>query len=670
MIWPERKINRHSFVLHLMGRRSRSNSRNPNPKITVKVKGGSKGGQKKPKSKVKVVVSTKQKRGNRQPTGAQRMRVAMSRGAAPMRSRAMSLPGGYSKEARSVALSTLLPYEASPLRLRADAGDSYAMTSAVAKHFNYYDLNVSELVAQNLVCGILPGGRPVWPDLDKQVNVVSILDAKVWGIVPSAKPIAALAIQPRYLVRSFMNANQVSPGKFRISNMQLALPGGAAAVSVERKVNGGEPMDLYFDDWPYSSGPIECLGPKMVAVDYAGKRCVWIDSIGDGGTVQTATIVYVLFNTSSPVQLVNNQSLGGATLNGNESTLSLLATRVGGSADEEVSSMTCSFALGTGPQFVAVCRIPTSGYYHFSIVGALYLLTPSTTDLDLENFSISVDYDSRITCFSKHLINSQLFSASTKVPFFASEQTNAGSMLIKNSTPILSRGGMVYAVSPSSNATWWNSIADNDIRNEMGLTNSRYSGPLEKGIYGWLRPQVRGFRTCNDTQLLGDGTVATTLRSYIVSRKTPEDVFHARGMNLYSLVPPSPNIPGIGGAATPCNVTLISAVHFEYTTLNQTPIQSNHAIGIDHLRAATRMLGDVDVFTENGAHVDAFLSAIRSMAGSVKSTYNKYRSGIVPIFSALSSFGHPVVSGLGKAALAADAVINGNFIMKSGKNYG
>lgn len=605
--------------------------------------------QKKPKKQVVKVVQMEAVSAK---SARRRMRKATS--AAQGTSRALLVANsGLSKLSQRVALSTLLPYDAAPLRIRADSGDSYATSSAVAKHFNYYDFDVNDIVGQGLLCGDLPGGRKVWPDLEKQVFVVSILDAKIYAIVPSPKPVLDAIVQPRYLVRTFMNPSQTSAGRFSIPCVQTAPAGNAMAVSLERKINGGEPMELLFDDWPASSGP-QVYGPKLAALDFEQKRCVWIDALPDGGTMPQCTIVYCMFNTTVPCQLPNNNSAGGPPNNTGESTLNIIATRINGSADEESQSITFSFPPGAGTVFTCTCRLQTSGYWTFAISGTIYTQTATTADLILDNFFVSVDLDVRLTCFAKHLVNGQLFATTTRQPYFATEQTNAGSLLIKNTTPQMMKGGMVYGVSNSTDACWWSAVSDNRIKDEMSQRTSRYQGDLSKGCYGWLRPMQRGFRNCNDTVTIQDGTIVSTLRSYSVSRKSPISTNHFRGMNIFMLVPPNPQSLVIAGSTTPCNITLVSAIHFEYTTLNQTPMVSNRGVDLSDVRAASALLAEVEVFTENALHLDAFMSAIRGLASGASSLYSKYRTSFQPLFGALSAFGHPVVSGLGKVALGLD----------------
>lgn len=556
---------------------------------------------------------------------------------------------GLSKQAQLVALNTLLPYEAPPIRIREEETSLFSMSTALAKHFNFYDIDTGDLINKGRICGNISGGAPVWPNLETSLSIVSILDSRIYAIVPSFNDFdkGQLKLQ----ARTFLNPNQTSLGTFEFS---LTAPTPLVANKV-RLINGGEPYHLYPDDFTVLNGSTEAYGNKHPCVDFEGRRHIWIDAISPLAVPQSTT-VSCKFDAAG-IQIPNNAGGGGVPLNGNEGTLIFSAHRINGSLEEDGNNISCSFNIGTGPNFEAQLVVPVSGYYSFSLMGAVYTVVDTGLSVAFTNFRISVDIDTRITCVSKHLVNTQVFPTAGKTPFFATEQTHSGSLLIRNTTPNLSKGGMIYAITPGTDMTWWNSTSQANVKNEVGLATNRYQGPLDKGAYGWLKPQVRGFRPCNDISTLQDGSSVSVIRSYVASRKSAVKVNHPRGMNIYTISPPAEG--GIGSAVTPTTLTLISTVQFEYTTTNQTPVVSNRAIEMEHVKMAAQLLSQVDVFTENPLHLPQLMAAIQSLGRGASNFYKNNRSAFAPIFGALSAFPNPIVATLGKAATGLDSLLFG-----------
>lgn len=605
-----------------------------------------------PKTKLVVKVEKKKKqRPKGKPKTVHRTTVRTLKTSLPRRNQMTQQvkSSGLTRQAQLVALNTLLPYEAPPIRIREEETSMFTMSTALAKHFNFYDIDTGDLVNKGRVCGIISGGAPVWPDLETSISIVSILDSRIYAIVPSFQDLGKG--QLKLQSRTFLNPNQSASGVFEFPLTQPFPP----VPNKVRLINGGEAYHLYPDDFFVLSGSSDSYGTRHPCIDFEGRRHIWIDAMSPIAVPQ-ATTVSCQF-TAVGIQLPNNAGGGGVAQNGNESTMLFCAHRINGSLEEDSNNISCSFDVGTGPNFSATLTIPVSGYYSFSIIGSLYTVVDSVVNATLTNFRVSVDLDTRISCVSKHLINNQLFPTAGKTPFFATEQTHSGSLLIRNTTPNLSKGGMVYAITPGTDMTWWNATSQANVKSEVGLATNRYEGPLEKGAYGWLKPQVRGFRPCNDISTLQDGSTVSVVRSYVASRKSPVKANHPRGMNIYTISPPSEG--GLGSAISPTTLTLISTVQFEYTTTNQTPVVSNRAIEMEHIKMAAQLLAQVDVFTENPLHLPQLMAAIQSLGRGASTFYKSNRASFAPLFGALSAFPNPVVSSLGKAAIGLDQLLYG-----------
>lgn len=175
------------------------------------------------------------------------------------------------KEAKMVALNTLLPYEAPPIRIREDETNLFSVSTAVCKHFNFHDIDLTDIIGPTKVCGVLNGGARVWPNLETSMNIVSILDARIYAIVPSFNDFVTFS-QLKMQCRSWMNNNQTAPAT-------LEIPITATTQNTAerlRLINGGQPLHLFPNDFRLLSGSADALGLIHPAIDFEDNRYIWM----------------------------------------------------------------------------------------------------------------------------------------------------------------------------------------------------------------------------------------------------------------------------------------------------------------------------------------------------------------------------------------------------------
>jgi hypothetical protein len=290
---------------------------------------------------------------------------------------------------------------------------------------------------------------------------------------------------------------------------------------------------------------------------------------------------------------------------------------------------------------------------------------PTPVELVLTNLSIFFTIGNRINVVSRHLINPNVVVSDYNTPIFvAREQTNSGSLLIRNTTPEVLKGGAIWAVSPTSDENWfhYSSLPDR-IKSYGGLPVRSYNGDFKNGCYGWLRPQPgASFRDALDSvdytggsYFHGEGTGSVALRSYSIDRNGTLLNTRQRGMNVFLIVPPGSN-DNIAPGSVNMNCQLLFTVQFEYETASQVPMQQTAGYSQNLNEEVLSMLAEVPTFTENPLHISALGGMAKELGSAIGRFYTQNRTAIKGVFSALSAFGGPVAGALSKGALALDAL--------------
>lgn len=572
-----------------------------------------------------------------------------------------STSGATTAKSRAICLNATLPYEAAPVRIRSGGvGTCYSKPTAVAKHFVTYNMNLADIMGTNEkstslyspVCGYV-NGYPIWSDLKQGVPIVSILDHRILAIVPNRATIGDSSLGYRW---TYKTDTFVNPGLLQSNSINISY-NAADALAPDRKrlIFGRDGVYwLDFTDFNIFTSPPGTTntpyGATHPGIDYEGKRYVWIDSASTEFMPPANTLAVITFvcTMNNCVPIVDPDDAG-------ETSLKFIVQMLPDDSNNDVQTQTGSVKVTTGVTYSSNIVPKQSGYYCFGLQGYVMMNAISVNDALLETVSIQYNTDQGLNVFSKHVVNPNVVTSNPiEQNFFVSEQTNGGSLLIRNVTPNISAGGTVYAICSQDQNPWFATTAYiTTVTTQNTLPCLRYTGPLEKGVYGWLRNENRGFRQSVDTVRYANGTTSSVIRSWCASRKSVTPNSRARGVNVYWLVPPTPSA---STTAVPTIINLHYCVQFEYTTLNQTPLVSTSGIEEDELKGAMRLLQTTMTFTENPLHLPGFLNAINGAFGSVKDFYNRNRGGFQTLFKGLSSFGGPI-STLGGVATTLDSLM-------------
>lgn len=564
-------------------------------------------------------------------------------------------------ETKALLSAMLLPYEGALPRVRTKGQTCVSESSAVSRNHVFYNIDISSVVQEDSLCGQLFDGTRVFQNLSSQTYVINVLDARVVGITPYRKS-SNLSNPCSYFCNAFMNPNQTDASNF-IFRKQIA---GFGSAGTDERTFGKTPDDVFWLDFcdflPVNSS--DMYGPLHPPVDGPAGRYIWIDAqldeVIDERDITNVQITMNKQNIWFIPQKIPNDVL--------QSRVFFVAESLPASSDasDVVVYSSCFIpdivplpVAGSSFMFTAL-NIKHSGYYRLGICGQL-VKNPDlpgnevNSDLVLENVQIQINTDRRINIGTRHIVNPNIVSTNTPGAFnlFDRIATNFGSCLIKNVTPELFKGGQMYAIANVTDKFWYDFTKDGQtINSSSSDPNLTYSGNLSKGAYGWLRNEHFGFRPGVETGTFGS-TLTSTTRSFVATRLSDRENAIIRAQNLYLIVPP-PQGTNIGNVFP--KFTVMFTVQFEYTTLNQIPMQSSRAI--DDLEGAMAILKRTNTFTENPLHLGKFGDIIKSAGRSIADFYRDNRSAAKGLFSALSAFGGPVAGLLGKAGSVIDALVD------------
>lgn len=612
------------------------------------------------------------------PSKARRIMQSQNRGAAKGYTR--GLPKGVTREIKQVALSSLLPYEGPLIRTRPGSITSVSIPSAVTRHFEYHDINFASLFSPAITPIVQPtlaDGVPIWGNLSEGIPIVSVLDPYLNMIVPSRfqQQLTPITQRIMYDCKEFMNSNQLAEGEFifhpnaNYQGQYFGQPDFASRIYVSR-------------DRPYWLDPVEFRpfqGPSGFAESTYGQlmscfdatlageasRFVWFDAINlSDNYTNTEETGFMQMNFRLPSGFSVVQTEGSTSL-------TFVAERLTDTTDNATETFSAFFLAGNGPTaspntISANLHLVTSGYYRFGITGYISRTdgNPSGTALVLSDVYMRYIPDPRINIFTRHLVNSNVFttgSSSGNSIFFQSVKPISGSLLLRNTTPNVAKGGMVFSMSSVTNNIWSRLSSDHDIIRNLNSTTAQnspvitYNGPLEKGCYGWLRNNTREFRSFTEVTKYKDGGSVSCIRSFSISRRGLSDQVNQSAMNVYLIVPPTP-VMTESSVIPNLTITCLACVQFEYTTTNQTPVVSATSFDNEAYEGAMSILQQTPTFTENPLHIDSFINAIRRVGGRLANIYSMARPMLKPVYSAMSAFG-PTAGVLGRVANAVDDVL-------------
>ena len=120
-------------------------------------------------------------------------------------------------------------------------------------------------------------------------------------------------------------------------------------------------------------------------------------------------------------------------------------------------------------------------------------------------------------------------------------------------------------------------------------------------------------------------------------------------MNVYNIIPPAGNVTGT-------TLQIQYSLLMEYTTENQTPVVSSEAYSNEVVNEMWQILSKTNTFSENPLHMEKFMQAVRDAMTDIGHFYGKHREGFRNLFTALQSFGLPIVSAIGRAGNIADGL--------------
>jgi len=564
-------------------------------------------------------------------------------------------------ETKTLLSAMLLPYEGALARVRTKGQSCVSESSAVSRNHVFYNIDISSVVQNDSLCGQLYDQSRVFQNLNSQTYVINVLDARIVGIVPHRKS-SNLNNPCSYFCNSFMNPNQIDASTF-LFKRQVAGFGTAGTAERFFGKNSDDVFWLDFCDFAPTNAS-DMYGPLHPPVDGPEGRYIWIDAqVDEPGDVQEVTNVQITMDKIN-VWIIP-QKIPGNVL---QSDVFWIAESLPTSSDmtDTVIYSSCFIPdvvgiplAGTSPMFSSL-NIKHSGYYRFGLSGRFEknpLLPGDEVNIDftVENVQMQINTDKRINIGARHIVNPNIVTTNTPGAFnlFDRIATNFGSCLIKNVTPSLFKGGQMYAISNVTDKFWHDFTRDGtSVTSSSSDPTLTYAGNLSKGAYGWLRNEHFGFRPGVEVGTFGTA-IASTTRSFVATRLTDRENAMIRAQNVYLIVPP-PQGTNIGNVFP--KFTAMFTVQFEYTTLNQIPVQSSRAI--DDLDGAMQVLKRTNTFTENPLHLGKFGDIIKNAGRTIVDFYKDNRSAAKGVFSALSAFGGPVASIFGRAGSVMDALID------------
>lgn len=584
-----------------------------------------------------------------------------------------------SKEASALACSIMLPYDGPVVRQRKLQND-IASPSAITRNYQFYTLDYGRLFntdGANIEprSGIRSNGQKVWGDLTTYVPFVNTLDYRLLGIVPS-RYAAELPVARRisYTATEFLNAEQAGSGMFYIPK-EAGPDGSPIGPEKYRMINDGtsilwlDPVDWHPVGAQISEDSDASYGLVHPALDADDGRYVWIDAtngVGDEIDFLRMSNVSCRFEIPNGFFTIPDQLPDTP----NETITKFVCQRLSpdgqGNDTEGIGESYFPlqpFVSDGVNTYITYLPIKYSGYYKFGVSGGFVENMATNVELVLRNFRLIYTVSDIINVVSKHIVNPNVvLSSYGKASFMTREQANCASCLVRNTTPVLMKGGMIYAVSPTD-ADGWDSFTSNfsKITGYGAPSNRLYSDNFEKGCYGWVR-QLAGstFRTAQQTSdytegsyFSGYGHGSVGLRSYSISRDQENLNTRLRGMNIFAIVPPGSN-PNVAPNNINMNCQLLFTVQYEYTTDSQIPLQQTQMYSNDINEEVMAILSEVNTFTENPLHLRALGNIAKEIGGSISNFYSQHRTAIGGVFTALSAFGGPVASVLGKGLTVLD----------------
>lgn len=550
---------------------------------------------------------------------------------------------------KSLVMSSVLPYEGPMLRVRAGQQSSISTSSATTRNHIFYDIDLQSVMAVDSVCGTV-ANRAVWQNLHEEVSIVSILDARLMGVVPFRTNV--VNENNIYSATLFMNPNQDIAGVFVFEKDNVLIFGTGGNVRSFGDVND----DVYWldpVDW-YPAGNSDIYGDIHPALDGPDGRYVWIDAMEpDELVLANQSTITCSLTDLSPIWTIPSNG------DGRTSTVYLVVESLQKTSNQNDTLVYRGTFLpggggGLGWSTAASAIVEQSGYYRVGVAGQM-VLDPNVAQDTLNpftcHFALQYALDRRINIGSRHILNKNIITSSTPSSFnlFDTFAANFGSCLVKNTTPDLFKGGMVYAVTNSTDDSWYTFTSDLDkVISSTADPKLVYNGMWKKGCYGWLRNSCFGFRPGVATTTCKDGTQISCIRSWSISRMSDRENSKWRAMNVYTLSPAE-------AFAAKITTTLLFTVQFEYTTLSQIPVQSSKAIL--NIQPALQALCEAPSFTENPLHLGKFMEIVRSAGRNMLEFYKDNRKTAVPMFAALSSFGGPIGSMVGRALTGLDSAL-------------
>lgn len=656
--------NVHTQSITVKTRKPKGNQRKPSGgKVTVRVKTPRKRSSSRRRAKnnaTKVVVTTSKSGGKTRDlkwdVNTRKYRNALSI--------------GNSATVRKYVMQALLPYNCVPSRILEDANTNDDPT-AVASNYEYYDINLTKLMKTNLQvisdpdvprCGALAGGARVWGDFQNGVPIVSIMDTRLLAIVPERTNSGLPRTLPcTYRATAFMNPIQQEPGQFVLAASNESL--GFLSPPDQFRMLDTDVLWLdMLDLVPVKYEPLGYeapYGPIHPVLDADNSRYFWVDAHGTATSVahdSNGSVIEVTFVPRTGMDIDS-----GST--GQQETVKLVVEKLSTSTMESDKVLLMADFEDQLPDHLTRAGVPIqiSGYYRVGIKGLFNdTLMNTANNRYADGFEVNYHLSRQLNIVSKHIVNTNcvLVTDPNSHVMQVKEQCLSASMLISNSTPEASKGGRVYASILPNGSNWQALTSDlSKLRSSVQNSNRKFNGDLSKGVYGWLHCQNYGFRPFNDVISFTNSGSAGCLRSYSLTQKTTTPGSQLRGCNVFYLQPPA--VSGNAGINTNSFgdqvFTLQMAVNFEYTTQSLIPVTAPVMLNAAVMQEVRNILMLSPTFTENPLHIADF----KRIAESAGDFYRAHRGKFQTAFSALASFGNPVLKALGMAANAADGALLG-----------
>lgn len=480
-------------------------------------------------------------------------------------------------------LQSTLPYDAPLVRVRPHGAAVMLSSTALARNFVTLDLPLAQLL--NISINSWPtfesntGGLTttgVWGDpYVTGIPAVSVHDPYLLGIVPYPCPLAC----------AYHSVGNVSPQAInatlsRTSKSSTALTAGLGSLGGSLGVciapSHFEPTSGFPGYGPVH--PCFSTGEPDFRLRY-----FWLDASPANVADMAVTITPI-----APA------STGG-------SNVRVRVLRVTHNGPVEVSDLPMPAALGGSPSTVSI-SIDQSGYYSVLLLGSLIASTGGVH----ETYTTTIDFLLRVGVVSRHIINPHIADASILVDRV---QPNGSACLVRNTQAAIAKGQMCFALSVSDDEFYfpqYTGFGDKKVISSNSTT--RYEGPWEHGIYGFVKP-FKAFAPYDAYE-----TVAGQ-RPYV------GDAFSYPGFNVFL-------IQATASTDYPPKSTMTFCTAYEFTTESQMFVKGHSLLKQDDFGKLIDLLQTQHPFTENPLHWSAFLDALKGGARKVMDWAPKIAKGV------------------------------------------